>query len=217
MTSILKLLFPLVSIIIGMLPVLAFKKKMSLFGIAAASYFTAIVAKELIQVSFLDSFTTPSIPTYLSYGVLTAVLEPGFAYVYLVLLKPKLDVQLGLSYGAYLAFYENTILLGLLSFPSYLILNVPISLTLLISHVMDRLSSLTLHLFWGFSSTLSVLKRDIKYLLISMPYGMVDALAAYNDLTKAIPIILLSSIIFLILISCLPIITYEKRSAKEYG
>ncbi|TRM97182.1 hypothetical protein DJ527_12175, partial [Sulfolobus sp. F1] len=170
MTNIISLLSPLVSIIIGVLPVLVFKKSKSLFGIAAASYFTAITAKEITQLSFHSFFITPSIPTYLSYGLLTAVLEPGFAYIYLVVFKPKLDIQLGLSYGVYLAFYENAILLGLLLFPDYLILNIPFSLTLLISHIMDRLSSLILHLFWGFSSVLAIMKKDIKYLLISMPY-----------------------------------------------
>ncbi|AOL16637.1 hypothetical protein BFU36_07910 [Sulfolobus sp. A20] len=210
MTNIISLLSPLVSIIIGVLPVLVFKKSKSLFGIAAASYFTAITAKEITQLSFHSFFITPSIPTYLSYGLLTAVLEPGFAYIYLVVFKPKLDIQLGLSYGVYLAFYENAILLGLLLFPDYLILNIPFSLTLLISHIMDRLSSLILHLFWGFSSVLAIMKKDIKYLLISMPYGMVDSLTAYIDLTRAIPPVLLSSILLIIAISCLPIIIYEK-------
>ncbi|TRM96051.1 hypothetical protein DMP16_07970, partial [Sulfolobus sp. B1] len=67
MTNIISLLSPLVSIIIGVLPVLVFKKSKSLFGIAAASYFTAITAKEITQLSFHSFFITPSIPTYLSY------------------------------------------------------------------------------------------------------------------------------------------------------
>lgn len=100
--------------------------------------------------------------------------------------KPKLDVKLGLSYGAYLAFSENAIFVGVLVLPNYLLLNVPFIPLLLAVHVMDRVSSFILHLFWGFSASISFINKDIKYLLISMPYGMVDALTAYFDLTHAI-------------------------------
>ncbi|AHC52621.1 hypothetical protein SUSAZ_09440 [Sulfolobus acidocaldarius SUSAZ] len=206
MTNTISLLYPLISIIIGVIPVLVFKKSVYLLGIAAASYFTAIILKEIIQLSFRGFFTTPSLPTYLSYGILTTVLEPGFAYLYLVLTKAKVNGQLGLSYGSYLAFYENAIFLGLLSLSNYLILSVPFSPLSFALYGLERTSSFILHLFWGFASALSVSKKDIKYLFISMPYGMTDSFVAYYDLSHSISLVLTELILFIVSISSLPII-----------
>ncbi len=214
MTNLTPLVIPLISIIVGVIPIFFFKKNLPLFAIAFLSYFIAIIAKILIQSTFLGFFHTPSIPTYLSYGILTTVLEPGFAYLFLLVFKPKgLNANLGLSYGAYLAFCENAVLLGVLSLPNYLIVSLSISASQILAHTLDRLSSFLLHTFWGFSATLSMTKKDLRYLLISMPYGMTDSLAAYYDFTHAIPLLVFSTIVLLISLSSIPLMVYWYKKA----
>ncbi|AAY81372.1 hypothetical protein [Sulfolobus acidocaldarius] len=215
MTNMFSLLYPLISIVIGVVPLFIFKRNAYLLGIAAASYFTAIILKEIIQLSFRSFFITPTLPTYLSYGILTAIFEPGFAYLYLVLTKAKVNGQLGLSYGSYLAFYENAIFLGLLSLPNYLLLSVQFSVLSLALYGLERISSFILHLFWGFSSALSASKKNIKYLSVSMPYGMVDSVAAYYQLSHNISLVSTEIISLVVSISCLPIIVLWYKMDKR--
>lgn len=58
MTNMFSLLYPLISIVIGVVPLFIFKRNAYLLGIAAASYFTAIILKEIIQLSFRSFFIT---------------------------------------------------------------------------------------------------------------------------------------------------------------
>ncbi|MGI0071964.1 MAG: hypothetical protein ACRECT_07890 [Thermoplasmata archaeon] len=110
-------LSPIIAILIGVIPVLYFRWKGALFGIAAAAYFLAIGSKGVVEVLFAPFFQLDTLPVYLAYGLLTFVFEVGLAYLFLRPVwkgeRPP-DLHAGWAYGSYLAFYENAVLLGLL-------------------------------------------------------------------------------------------------------
>lgn len=89
-------------------------------------------------------------------------------------------------YGVALAFWENAVLLGLLSLPYAFILNNTVVLTtllqLIITKIVDRTSSLLLHYSWGVTACLSHRKNNIKYIIVTAPFGFVDSIATYVDL-----------------------------------
>lgn len=221
------LLLPTISVLVGIIPLFFVKRKLGLLGLAIVAYFIAILAKEAIQLPFLKFFETPSTPTYIAYGLQTTFLEPGFAYLILYLVRKTYisikDISYGFSYGVYLAFSENALLVGLLSLPSYILILLglaptPINLTTtstilssLIPYTLDRISSLVLHTFWGFSAYLSILKNNKLYLVISMPFGMLDSLTAWWDFTRPFSYLEFSIIVFLISIISVLVMIYESN------
>jgi len=196
-----------ISILVGVLPLFFVKRDIEAFVVAAAAYFTAIIVKAVIQYSFLSFFEKPQIPTYLAYGALTTATEPGFAYVFARLVKGDSQV-----YGVALAFWENAVLVGLLLLPDAFILNYTVVLTtllqLIIIKIIDRTSSLLLHYSWGVTACLSHRKNNIKYIIVTAPFGFVDSIAAYADLNHlslrpmfilfSIPVFTLSLLSFIV-------------------
>jgi|BEDMetMinimDraft_2_1075160.scaffolds.fasta_scaffold00096_4 hypothetical protein len=193
----------LISIFIGIIPLFLVKRDWKVILIAGVAYILAIVGKEIIQLAFLSFFLTPQIPTYIAYGILTTIFEPGFAYLFSRFIKenPK-------TYGIGLAFWENAILLGLLELPYAFIETtttvLPLLLYLIIIRIMDRTSSLLLHYSWGISAYYSFWRKELKYIFTVAPLGMVDSLTAYVNLTHssyfiiAIPFMIVSIVGFLL-------------------
>lgn len=214
---------PIIAIIVGLLP-LVFLKKINYFliGVAALAYFTAIGSKIVMELLFEPFFTTSSIQVYVAYGLLTLVFEIGYAYVFLLFISKnnKLEMKDSVSYGAYLGFYENFILLGVLALLSLIVYALtPASalpqsmvsfysgsyLPFALPHLVDRLSSMIAHMFWGFMVFISVIKRTPKYFLYSMPMAFVDSIAAWWDFTHVVsyPIISIVILSFTTAIACL--------------
>jgi hypothetical protein len=193
----------LISIFIGIIPLFLVKRDWKVILIAGVAYILAILGKDIIQLAFLSFFLTPQIPTYIAYGILTTIFEPGFAYLFSRFIKenPK-------TYGIGLAFWENAILLGLLELPYAFIETtttvLPLLLYLIIIKIMDRTSSLLLHYSWGISAYYSFWRKELKYIFTVAPLGMVDSLTAYVSLTHssyfivAIPLIIVSIVGFLL-------------------
>ena len=193
----------LISIFIGIIPLFLVKRDWKVILIAGVAYILAIVGKEIIQLAFLSFFLTPQIPTYIAYGILTTIFEPGFAYLFSRFIKenPK-------TYGIGLAFWENAILLGLLELPNAFIVTtttvLPLLLYIIIIKIMDRTSSLLLHYSWGISAYYSFWRKELKYIFAVAPLGMVDSLAMYVALTHSsyfivsIPSIIVSIVGFLL-------------------
>ncbi|BDC19487.1 hypothetical protein [Acidianus sp. HS-5] len=184
------LILALIALIIGIVPLFLVKRDLKILLIAGGAYFSAIITKEIVQVSFLHFFQTPQIQTYLAYGILTAVTEPGFAYLFVRFVKQNPQ-----TYGVSLAFWENGFLVGLLGIVSAIALPANYNLTLIspllneplavviTGRIMDRLSSLFLHYAWGVSAYLSFWKKDAKFILTIAPLGFIDSLTAYVDLS----------------------------------
>lgn len=173
----------IIPILVGVLPLFFVKRDIQAFVLAAAAYFTAIIVKVVIQYSFLSFFEKPQIPTYLAYGALTATTEPGFAYVFARLVKGDSQV-----YGVALAFWENAVVAGFLLLPYAFVLNYTVVLATLLQviiiKIVDRTSSLLLHYSWGVTACLSHRKNNIKYILVTAPFGFVDSIVAYAHLNN---------------------------------
>lgn len=189
---------PVLSIAVGILPVLYFRRNGTLMAIAAVAYFIAILAKLVVQVSFLSFFQHPSIATYLAYGVLTAVFEIGFAYAFVFAFRDAFTPERGWAYGVYLAFYENAIYiggLGLLSLvlsdlvglgaqsAAQLTLN---SILLIALSAVERIISLIAHAVWGYIALYAALKKKPLHLLLAVPLAFIDSIAVWWDFTHAI-------------------------------
>ncbi|MQL55750.1 hypothetical protein [Acidianus ambivalens] len=173
----------LISIFIGIIPLFLVKRDWKVILIAGGAYILAIVGKAIIQLAFLSFFLTPQIPTYIAYGILTTILEPGFAYLFSRFIKENPE-----TYGIGLAFWENAIFLGLLELPNAFIETTTTVLPLLyvlVIKIMDRTSSLFIHYSWGVSAYYSFWRKELKYIFAVAPLGMVDSLVAYVDLTHS--------------------------------
>ncbi|MDT7901390.1 MAG: hypothetical protein RRE78_05765 [Acidianus sp.] len=192
----------LISIFIGIIPLFLVKRDWKVILIAGVAYILAIVGKAIIQLAFLSFFLTPQIPTYIAYGILTTIFEPGFAYLFSRFIKenPK-------TYGIGLAFWENAIFVGLLELPNAFIETTTTVLPLLyivIIKIMDRTSSLLIYYSWGISAYYSFWRKELKYIFTVAPLGMVDSLTAYVNLTHssyfiiAIPFMIVSIVGFLL-------------------
>lgn len=198
-------LAPLSSILIGTLPLLFFRRSLKLFGIAAAAYFTAIAAKIAIETAFHGFFSSPGIAAYLAYGILTSIFEAGLAYAFILFFRKAAieDGRSGLFYGLSLSFWESTVLIGFLTAPFNIIdlIIIPFIpagllpadassiyainyLPLLLPHIIDRISSLIVHLMFGFAAYEAVKQSRVSRMLPVMSLGMIDSIAAWWDFNK---------------------------------
>ena len=172
---------------------------------SALAFFLAILVKEVIQ-TFTSSAVKATNNLFLLgsyYGLQTVFLEVGFAYLFAryAVSKKHFEVQQASSYGTGLAFWENGILLGLLSIFNFLILfavlgsgipeaqtvyNILISsqpglfyppiqaLPFILLGSLERVSSILLHFAWGYLCVIAAVTGEKKYFLVALPMGFVD-------------------------------------------
>lgn len=194
-------LIPVIALVVGLLPVLYFRRKWVLLGVAALAYFFAIGAKVVVQTAFLHFFQTPSLPTYLAYGLLTFVFEVGLAYLFLRFVwsgeAAAPGLHAGWAYGAYLAFFENAVLLGVLPLlslvaaasPSLQLTSNPYAanvLPLALPYLGERTASLLAHAVWGLVAYWALWQRKPWLLLSTLPLALLDTIAAWWDFTHAV-------------------------------
>ncbi len=193
-------LSPAIALAVGILPVLYFRWKGSFFGAAAMAYIFAIAAKAIVQASFPNFFQTPSLPTYLAYGLLTFVFEVGLAYLILLPFwkgETAPTYHAGWTYGVYLAFYENALLLGALPLLTLLVVSSPAVqlatnpyavsfLPVALPYLGERTSSLIAHATWGLVVYAALWRRRPWLVLTALPMAMIDAIAAWWDFTHAV-------------------------------
>ncbi len=199
---------PVASIIIGIVPVIYLRKDGMLFAIAAAAYFIAIVCKIVVEGVFSGFFGERSLATYIAYGCLTAVFEIGLAYALVHLYSGSYRPWKGWAYGSYLAFFENSILVGGLSLFTLLIVNVAVipgtgtdayaanAIPIDIPSAFERLTSFIAHAAWGYFAFYAALQKKPLMVLPAVPLAFIDSIAAWWDLTHAISYPLLVAILF---------------------
>lgn len=186
---------------------------MTLF-LALLAYAAAIALKEVIQAYTASAveadFGFVSWQSGLYFGLQTCFLEVGLAYLvarYAVSrrLMTASDAE---AYGVSLAFWENAILLGALSFlnlaATYLMIAeglMPQSIYQTISTsepglfvspqqlaipialaTLERVSSFLAHFAWGYLCLLSAWLRRPTLFLIALPMGLIDALVPFAQL-----------------------------------
>jgi hypothetical protein len=149
-----------------------------------------------------------SIGLGLYYGVQTMFFEVGLAYVVAsyVVRKGRLGERDAEGYGAGLAFWENAVLLGALSLVNlvayYAILSTNTSLALTVYDILyknspglfdpapqalfsvalgtvERISSILIHLAWGYLCAMAAVHGKKRLLLVALPMGMVDFLVPF--------------------------------------
>jgi hypothetical protein len=213
-------LLPIIAIIVGVVPVLYFPRRAVLLGLAALAYFVAIATKEVVELSFSSFFEQPSIPTYLAYGALTFFFEVGFAYVFLLRFRRGETTERprsGWTYGIYLAFFENAVLLGALVLLELLLVEIsPVHLTagdpyaanelsLAAPYLGERSVSLLGHGVWGFLAYMATVRRRPGLVLWTIPLAMLDAIAVAWDFTHFVsyPVLILLLLAYTVLTSVL--------------
>ncbi len=195
---------------------------------ALIAYGGAIAMKYAIQIptisSVINLYGNPSIELAIYYGLQTSVLEVGGAYLVAryAFSRGDLDRTDCKSYGISLSFWENGILLGLLTFISlltdYIILGSGGSLSRIVYRslmdyspalfyspsrawfpvllsVMERISSMQAHIAWGILTLLSASTGKKPYLYVALPMGMIDALVPYSSI---IGVVYFEVLVFLI-------------------
>jgi hypothetical protein len=201
------LLQPVIVIVIAFLPVAYFwfKKRTftsSVIFYSLLAYFLAISGKSIIQdvVRFAGIQTNSLVVLGVYYGLQTALLEVGLAYVFAKygVGNSTISAEHSAPYGTGLAFWENGILLGAFSLLNiaalYVILGIggagavgeynslvvsdsslfyPVSqaLPLVALGILERISSIIAHFCWGYLCVAAAYYKKTKYLMIALPMG----------------------------------------------
>ena len=173
------------------------------------AYGGAIAAKYAVQIPTIGLVSgSGSVVLGLYYGVQTVVFEVGFAYLvaYLAFKRGSLDRRDAEAYGSGLGFWENVGLLGVLSLINlvayYFILSSTGSLATTVYNqlstsapslfssntealglvgigVLERISSLLVHVAWGYLCVMAVIYRKKILFAIALPMGLIDFLVPF--------------------------------------
>lgn len=181
------------------LPVLAY---------SLAAYAIAILVKYIFQHYTAAAIISSGNPYLegLYYGLQTSILEVGLAYLFAryAISRKRMTAGQGFGYGAGLAFWENGILLGVISLVNLIgiyaalqpgVLNAtayqatvdaisrsepalfyPIAQALqsIGLGILERVSSILIHVAWGYLVFAAAIYRKRRYLAMALPMGLVD-------------------------------------------
>ena len=142
--------------------------------LGAAAYWAAILVKSAVGIfgaGLLSALQGQSAVGYaLTLGSETVFLEVGLAYALSVYgaRKRRLGASEAVPFGISLAFWENGVLLGLLS-----IFNLGVVYLLLGS------GSALAHVAWGMLCVLSAVTGRKRYLAYALPMGLLDSLVPF--------------------------------------
>ena len=171
------------------------------------------------------------------FGLQTMIFEVGGAFLVarFAISKHRMKRKDGVGYGLGLAFWENGILLGATSLLSLLSYSITISqggvaaetiytllsksqpqlfhppleaLQIICWAVMERVSSLMVHLSWGYLCLKSAASHKNGYFLLALPMGLVDFLVPFAGL---MPISLFEIVIFMVAALCVLATVYATR------
>ena len=177
------------------------------------AYGVAIGIKYVIQIptiSYVVGFGDVVLGLY--YGLQTVFLEVGLAYLFAhyAIKRGKMDRRDAEAFGSGLGFWENVAFLGILQFINYvayfailsnggsladtlytqlnqaapdLFADNATALGLVGVSLLERASSLMIHVAWGYLCIMAVLYRKKWLFAIALPMGLVDFLvpfAKYN-------------------------------------
>ncbi len=178
-----------------------------------AAYAGAIALKNVVQFftasEIINTFGPISVGLGLYYGLQTAVFEVGGAFLVACLMVSwdRLFAEDAEGYGISLAFWENGLLLGVLSLINLLTYYAVLSTNtidavnlftqlmnsqpglfnqslVVLPHVglgiLERVSSLLFHFSWGYLCVLAAVTRKKKYFYLALPMGLVDVLTPFS-------------------------------------
>ncbi|HYA78167.1 MAG TPA: YhfC family glutamic-type intramembrane protease [Verrucomicrobiae bacterium] len=173
------------------------------------AYAVAIVLKYAVQ-SIPTNIVLNNVELGVYYGLQTVIFEVGLAYLmaWYGVSHGKLEKKDAEAYGAGLAFWENAVLLGILSlinlvaYYSILSTNTPLAQTLYdqlnknapgyfapISQalgtvaygILERISSILFHSAWGYLCFAAAYLHKKRLFLVALPMGFLDFLVPFEQ------------------------------------
>jgi hypothetical protein len=180
--------------------------------LSAGAYWIAVVIKEVINATSLGPLSSAygyqSVEVALLLGLETVFLEIGLAYLFATygVKRRGMNASDAVSYGIGLSFWENGVLLGVISVFNlgviYLLLQTtsPIATTVynqlqssapslfqppgallpgVLLGTLERISSMMGHIAWGILVVLSAATGKKRYLAFALPMGLIDALVPW--------------------------------------
>jgi hypothetical protein len=190
-----------------------------------AAYAIAIAIKYVIQIPTINYVIGSSdVVLGLYYGLQTVFLEVGLAYLFAhyAIKRGKMDRRDAEAYGSGLGFWENVAFLGILQFINYIAYYAILSnggslantlytqlnttapvlfssdataLGLVGIGLLERTSSLMIHVAWGYLCVFAVLYHKKWLLAIALPMGLVDFLVPF---ASSMGTVLFEAVIFVI-------------------
>ena len=218
-----------------------FTKWMLLYSFAAyALAILAKTVFQLFTAGMIAPISTPYVLAAY-YGLQTMVLEVGLAYLFASYAIKRRQMSGGdaWGYGIGLAFWENGVLLGALPLinlaATYLLLAsggsvagltystlasaqpslfypVAQALPLVGLGILERASSIMIHVAWGFLAVTAAFYRKWRYLAIALPMGLVDALVPFAG-TLGVPVF--EAVIFAISLAALLAAVWVGRNLNK--
>jgi len=172
---------------------------------AFIAYFSAIALKIVFQnftLGFVQHYGTVMLGIY--YGLQTSLLEVGLAFIVARQARGSMKSGDGFGYGLSLAMWENGVLISiplLLDYVLYYVmlpgspqlysmlyaeapsLFLPLSaaLPLIGFAVIERISSLLLHLSWGYLTVMAVFTGRRRYVAFGMVMGFADFIVPFEQ------------------------------------
>ena len=214
--DILFILQPVIVIVIASLLILHWYRKrrfhLSVFLYSLIAYAVAIALKYAVQISTINLVTnyfgTNSVGLGVYYGLQTVFFEVGLAFLvaWFAVSRGALEKKDAEAYGSGLAFWENAVLLGILSlinlitYYSILSSNTSLAQTLfdqlntnapglfapasealrsIALSVVERTSSILIHFAWGYLCFTAAYQHRKRLFLIALPMGFIDFLVPF--------------------------------------
>lgn len=209
------------------------------------AYAIAIALKYAVQIptfsSVVEYFGAQSVGVGIYYGLQTVVFEVGSAFLVATyaVSRAKLDSADAEAYGLGLGFWENAVLLGLLSLVNlvayYVVLsaNTPIAQTLydqliksapglfsppsqalgtIALGVVERVSSILLHFSWGYLCVVAAYFHKKRYFALALPMGFVDFLVPF---VHSLGLIVFEALIFALSVAFAAVALGTTRKLRE--
>ena len=212
--------------------------RLSVFGYSLLAYAVAIALKYAVQIPTIESvqnyFGAHSVGLGLYYGVQTSLFEVGLASLiaWWAVRKGKLGRNDAEGYGSGLAFWENGVLLGVLSLINliayYAILTTNSSIAQIVYNqlitaapslfdpfpqafgavaagTVERLSSILVHFAWGYLSIIAAVYKRRLLVLIALPMGFVDFLVPFAN---SVSLYVFEGVVFVLSLAALCVALY---------
>jgi hypothetical protein len=216
----------------------------TVFLYSLIAYAVAIALKYAVQIPTIDAVTsyfgTHSVGLGVYYGLQTVFFEVGLAFLvaWFAVRRGALERKDAEAYGSGLAFWENAIILGLLSLINlvayYSILSsnttlaqnlytqlnanapqlftpAPEALRAVALYVVERTSSILIHLAWGYLCFMAAYYHRRRLFLIALPMGFIDFLVPFAQNA----IVIFEAMIFDLAVISMLIAWYVTRTIRE--
>jgi hypothetical protein len=209
------------------------------------AYTVAIALKYAVQIPTINPVTSyfgpQSVGLGLYYGFQTVIFEVGIAFLvaWYAISHGKLEKKDAEAYGSGLAFWENAVLLGILSlinivaYYSILSTNTPLAQTLydqlsknapglfapasealksVALGIVERISSILIHLAWGYLCFMAAYSHKKRLFLIALPMGFVDFLVPF---AQSWGIVFFEGVVFALSVLSLIVAWYVTRDLRK--